>query len=171
MKILLKRTFVTSIIFLVSFNCFSQDNWSASLHYHQGAIVPHSKNISHLITNKPTGFLFSLNHRTLGTKDWHQEYRYPDVGFSFYAQFNHNETLGDLYGAYGHYNFYFLNRKLQLRIAQGVAYATNPFNKETNFRNVAYGSKWMPSTYFMLSYDQPRIWNNLGLNAGLSFIH
>lgn len=160
------------LLFLfVCSSAISQENWSASLHYHQGAIVPHSKNISHLITTKPTGFLFSINHRTTGNKSWQHEYRFPDVGFSFHTQFNHNETLGDLYGAYGHYNFYFLNRKLQLRVAQGVAYATNPYNKETNFRNVAYGSKWMPSTYFMLSYDQPRIWHNIGLNAGISFMH
>ena len=160
------------LLFLfVCSSAISQENWSASLHYHQGAIVPHSKNISHLITTKPTGFLFTINHRTTGNKSWQHEYRFPDVGFSFHTQFNHNKTLGDLYGAYGHYNFYFLNRKLQLRVAQGVAYATNPYNKETNFRNVAYGSKWMPSTYFMLSYDQPRIWHNIGLNAGISFMH
>lgn len=160
------------LLFLfVCSSAISQENWSASLHYHQGAIVPHSKNILHLITTKPTGFLFTINHRTTGNKSWQHEYRFPDVGFSFHTQFNHNKTLGDLYGAYGHYNFYFLNRKLQLRVAQGVAYATNPYNKETNFRNVAYGSKWMPSTYFMLSYDQPRIWHNIGLNAGISFMH
>lgn len=160
------------LLFLfVCSSAISQENWSTSLHYHQGAIVPHSKNISHLITTEPTGFLFSINHRTTGNKSWQHEYRFPDVGFSFHTQFNHNKTLGDLYGAYGHYNFYFLNRKLQLRVAQGVAYATNPYNKETNFRNVAYGSKWMPSTYFMLSYDQPRIWHNIGLNAGISFMH
>lgn len=160
------------LLFLfVCSSAISQENWSTSLHYHQGAIVPHSKNISHLITAKPTGFLFSINHRTSGNKNWQHEYRFPDVGFSFHTQFNHNETLGDLYGAYGHYNFYFLNRKLQLRVAQGVAYATNPYDKESNFRNVAYGSKWMPSTYFMLSYDQPRIWHNIGLNAGISFMH
>lgn len=159
------------LFFFVGSAVTAQENWSTSLHYHQGAIVPHSKNISHLIKTKPTGFLFSINHRTTGNKSWHHEYRFPDIGLSFHAQFNHNSTLGDLYGAYGHYNFYFLNRKLQLRVAQGVAYATNPYNKETNFRNIAYGSKWMPSTYFMLSYDQPRIWNNIGLNAGVSFMH
>lgn len=149
----------------------AQENWSVSTHYYQGAILPHSKSISHLITNKPTGFLVSFNHRTTGEKEWHHTYRFPDVGFSFHSQNNHNEILGDLYGLYGHYNFYFLNRRLQLRIAQGVAYATNPYDKETNYRNMAYGSKFMPSTYFMVSYDQRRIWNNIGVNAGFTFMH
>lgn len=159
------------LLILCNYESFSQENWSVSVHYHQGAIVPHSKNIYHLMTEKPTGMLLSFNHRTMGNKEWQHTYRFPDVGFSFHSQNSHNKILGDIYGLYAHYNFYFLNRRLQFRIAQGVAYATNPYHKETNFRNIAYGSKWMPSTYFMVGYDQPRIWKNLGLNAGLLFIH
>lgn len=159
------------LFFIVGFTVSAQDNWNVSMQTYQGAILPHSENISHLIKQKPTGFLFSVNHQVNGSKEWHHTYRFPDVGFSLHTQNNHNETLGDLYGLYGHYNFYFLNRRLQFRVGQGVAYATNPFNKETNFRNVAYGSKFMPSTYFMFSYDQPRLWKNVGLNAGLLFVH
>ncbi len=156
---------------LYGFQMAAQENWSVTVQAHEGAILPHSKNISHLITSKPTGLLISFNHRTTGDAEWHHIYRFPDVGFSFHTQNNHNETLGNLYGFYGHYNFYFLNRRLQFRVGQGIAHATNPFDKETNYRNMAYGSKWMPSTYFMLSYDQPRIYKNIGVNAGLLFVH
>lgn len=166
-----RRNLLKFLLVLCAFQGFSQNNWSVSAHYHQGAILPHSKNIYHLITDKPTGMLLSVNHRTRGDKEWQHTYRFPDLGFSLHTQNSHNEILGDIYGLYAHYNFYFLNRRLQLRIAQGAAYATNPYDKETNFRNIAYGSKWMPSTYFMIGYDQPRIWNNLGLNAGLLFVH
>lgn len=164
----------SQLFFLLIIGCFqgnSQNNWSGSVHYLQGAILPHSQNISHLITEKPTGMLLSFNHQTTGNKEWHHTYRFPDVGFSFHLQNSHNKVLGDIYGLYAHYNFYFLNRRLQLRVAQGAAYATNPFDKEANFRNIAYGSKFMPSTYFMLSYDQPRIWNKIGINGGLLFVH
>lgn len=173
MKILLRLQFTICVLVFFStiFSANGQENWSVSLQTYKGAILPHSNNIQHLITNKPTGYLFSLNHRVNGSKEWHHTYRFPEVGFSFHTQNNHNETLGDLYGFYGHYNFYFFQRRLQFRVGQGVAYATNPYNKETNFRNVAYGSKFMPSTYFMLSYDQPRIWNNIGINAGFLFVH
>lgn len=153
------------------FTALAQENWSVAVQYHQGSILPHSPNISHLITNKPTGVLVSFNHRTTGNKEWHHNYRFPDVGFSFHSQNNHNKVLGNLYGLYGHYNFYFLNRRLQFRVGQGVSYATNPFDKETNYRNMAYGSKFMPSTYFLLSYDKPRIYKNVGVNAGLLFMH
>jgi len=159
------------LLVLFAFQGVAQSNWNVAVQYHHGAILPHSNNISHLITDKPTGFLVSFNHRTLGDKEWHHVYRFPDIGFSLHSQNSHNEVLGDIYGLYAHYNFYFLNRRLQFRIAQGVAYATNPFDKEFNFRNIAYGSKFMPSTYFMVSYDQPKIWNNLGVNSGLIFMH
>ncbi len=166
------RFTICNLFFLVAcFSANSQENWSVSLQTYQGSILPHSENIAHLITNKPTGYLFSVNHHVNGSKEWHHTYRFPDVGFSFHTQNNHNQTLGDLYGLYAHYNFYFLKRRLQFRVGQGVSYATNPYNKETNFRNVAYGSKFMPSTYFMLGYDQPRIWHNIGINAGLLFVH
>ena len=159
------------LFLLISFSVFSQENWSVAVQTYKGSILPHSNNIKHLITNKPTGILISANYKTKGDSDWQQRFNNPDIGVSLHSQFNHNETLGDLYGIYGHYNFYFLKKRFQFRIAQGVSYATNPFNKETNVRNVAYGSKFMPSTYFMCSYDQPRIYKNIGINAGVLFVH
>lgn len=164
-------SFLGCLFLFMGVSAYAQENWSASVQMYQGAILPHSKNISHLITHKPTGFLVSLNHRTTGDKEWHHTYRFPEIGLSFHTQNNHNEELGDLYGLYGHYNFYFLDRRMQFRVGQGISYATNPFDKETNYRNMAYGSKFMPSTYFMLSYDQPRIFKNIGINAGFLFVH
>jgi hypothetical protein len=51
----------------------------------------------------------------------------------------------------------FLQRHLMFRIGQGVAYNTNPYNKETNYRNYAYGAHLMPSTYFMLNYSKQNL--------------
>lgn len=136
-----------------------------------GAILPHNDQISHLITQKPTGFLIAINKPLRGDAYWQKHYNYPDVGISFHYQNNHNTVLGNLYGLYAHYNFYFFDRKFQFRIAQGVAYATNPYNAEANFRNMAYGSRFMPSTYFKISYEMRNIWNNFGFNAGMLFVH
>ena len=41
-----------------------------------------------------------------------------------------------------------------LRIAQGLAYTGNPYHKETNFRNTAYGSHLMSSTFLILNYKK-----------------
>lgn len=169
-KDVFKRIFFFVFLFIYA-TTFAQTDWSATLQYHYGSIVPHSKNISHLITDKPSGFLLSINKHSEKKYSWQDKYNDPDVGISMHTQFNHNEELGDLYGLYAHYNFYFLERNLQLRIAQGVAYATNPFDKETNYRNVAYGSKIMPSTYFILAYDRKNIFKNVGVNVGVMFVH
>lgn len=139
--------------------------------YFYGNIIPHRETIQHLISNHPTGIILSLNRKTFGEKEWERAYNFPDFGLSFHYQSMHNETLGDLYGLYAHYNFYFLKRNLQLRLGQGVAYNTNPYDRETNFRNYAYSTHFMPSTYFMLNFNRQNIWQGLGVQAGVAFIH
>jgi len=153
---------------------FSQEEnsgYNIDVNNFYGKILKHSDHISHLINQSPEGVVISFNKKTFGKKSWESLFNYPDYGLSFQYQDNKNETLGDLYGLYAHYNFYFFKRNLMLRIAQGVAYNTNPYDAQTNPLNVAYGTHYMPATYFMLNYKKENIWNNLGLQAGLSFFH
>ena len=82
-----------------------------------------------------------------------------------------NPVLGKNIAAYGHYNFYFLKRKLELSVGTGIAYNTNPYDAETNFRNNAYGSHLMSTSFFGLSYKKPRILDHWGLEAGVHLIH
>ncbi len=154
---------------------FSQESvresgyWDSQYYY--GAMLRHNKNVAHLVTDHPTGFILSYNHKTFGEKYWQEAYNYPDWGFSFIYQDFNSEVLERNFGLYGHYNFYFLNRNLQLRLGQGIAYNTNPFDIDTNFKNTAYGSSFMASTYIMLNFQKQRIWKGLGAQIGLSFIH
>lgn len=148
-----------------------EKNYFVEANYFYGNILPHNNTIKHLITTHPEGVFLSLNRKTYGNADWQSEYNFPDYGLSFQYQGNKNETLGDLYGLYGHYNFYFLKRNLQFRIGQGIAYSTNPYDKEHNFRNFAYSTRLMPSTYFMLNYQKQKIWKGLGFQAGLVLVH
>lgn len=57
------------------------------------------------------------------------------------------------------------------RIGQGLAYTNNPYDKENNFRNIAFGTKFMSSTYLMLSYKKESIFDNFGLQTGFSLLH
>ncbi|MDV7397011.1 acyloxyacyl hydrolase, partial [Arthrospira platensis SPKY1] len=70
-----------------------------------------------------------------------------------------------------HMNFYFLKKRLQLRVAQGLARNSNPYNRETNFRNNAFGQQWMSANTFMLRYNQPLSHVPISLHAGLVFTH
>ncbi|MFT4610663.1 MAG: hypothetical protein ACJA1H_001630 [Glaciecola sp.] len=136
-----------------------------------GTILEHNSDISHLITDHPSGLIVSYSKKTYGFKDWESRYNYPDWGFSFIYQDMKNRNLGENYGLYAHYNFYFLNRNLNFRIGQGITYTTNPYDKNTNFLNNAYGSDLMSSTYLMFNYKKENIFKGLGWQAGISVIH
>ena len=162
-------------LLLCPFVLFAQEttegSYTVDASYFYGNIIPHRKSIQHLITAHPEGIVVSFNRKTFGKKAWEQAYNFPDYGVSFHYQNMKNEVLGDMYGLYGHYNFYFLNRQLMFRLGQGLAYNTNPYDKENNFRNYAYSTHFMPSTYFMLNYNRQNIWHSIGAQAGLIFIH
>jgi len=145
--------------------------YSLDANFFYGTILEHNAEIADLITAHPTGLILSYNRKTYGFNAWEARYNYPDYGASFVFQDLKNEALGQNYGVYGHFNFYFLNRRLMARVGQGVAYASNPFDLEKNFRNNAYGSKFLSSTYVMLNYKKPNILGNIGLQAGLSLVH
>ncbi len=136
-----------------------------------GSIILHNPDITHLITEHPAGMILSLNRKRYGEKEWEQGYNYPDTGFTFVYQDMKNGVLGNNFSLYAHYNFYFLKRNLQLRIGQGMAYNTNPYDKNLNFRNNAYGSHLLASTLLMLNYHKERIYEGLGLKAGISIVH
>lgn len=136
-----------------------------------GTVVLHNPDISHLITNRPGGFMVGYSRKRFGEKEWEAEYGYPDTGVLFIYQNMNNETLGKHFGLYAHYNFYFFKRNLQFRIGQGMAYTTNPYDKNDNFRNNAYGSDFLSSTILMFNYHKENVINNLGFKAGFSIIH
>jgi len=159
---------------LIGVLSFSQENtpkpYSLDLNYFYGNIAEHSKDIAHLITGHPTGIIASYNRKTYGLNEWERRYNYPDWGFSFIYQDLDNEFLGETYGVFGHYSFYFLKRKMFFRVGQGIGYATSPFDILTNKKNVAFGSKILSATYLQLNYKQ-KFFNTISLQAGLSIVH
>ncbi|WP_299535205.1 acyloxyacyl hydrolase [Ulvibacterium sp.] len=171
----MNRSLFPIFLFLISFS-FAQ-NTDATKRFvldvspFYGSILLHNPDISHLITEHPSGFILGYNQKTFGAKEWEQLYNYPDIGYSFVYQNMNNSTLGENYGVYAHYNFYFFKRNLQFRIGQGIAYNTNPYDKNQNFRNNAYGSHFLSSTYLMLNYYKENIFKRLGFKVGISLVH
>lgn len=164
------------LLFGICSACFAQEeippkSSSLDINYYKGNITLHDNKVLHLITGHPEGFIISWNKKTFGSETWQQRYNFPDYGMSFSYQNFKNDVLGKNYALYGHYNFYFLKRKVMLRIGQGLAVTTNRFNKQSNHKNVAFGSTFLSSTYMMLNYKKERLFNRIGLQAGLSLIH
>ncbi|BFP39951.1 hypothetical protein FGF1_07960 [Flavobacteriaceae bacterium GF1] len=165
------------LCFLFSICCgFSQEEKRAKkyvldLSQFNGSILLHNPDISHLITAHPAGFILGFNRKRFGEQEWEADYGYPDSGFTFVYQDMRNPTLGEHFGIYAHYNFYFFKRNLQFRIGQGIAYNTNPYDKNNNFRNNAYGSHLLSSTMAMVNYHKENVIAGLGFKVGLSLIH
>ncbi|MBS9462304.1 acyloxyacyl hydrolase [Flagellimonas sp. 389] len=163
-------------VILCSCNAFSQEKkiakkyvLDASQYY--GSILLHNPDISHLITEHPGGVILGFNRKRYGNEEWESQFGYPDTGFSFVYQDTNNPTLGNHFGLYAHYNFYFLKRNLQFRVGQGLAYNTNPYDKNDNFRNNAYGSHILASTLVMLNYHKENLIAGLGFKTGISLLH
>lgn len=160
---------------LCSFVVFSQEEnrsyFNLESDYFYGNIMEHRSSIKHLIKGHPEGLILTFNKKTFGQNRWEALYNYPDYGLSFTYQDMKNAELGDNYSLYAHLTFYFFNRNLSFRVAQGVTYNSNPYDKEHNFRNVAYGTHLMPSTYFLLNYKKQNLYKGLGFQTGVSLHH
>ena len=170
----MKNAFLITAL-LLCLPLFSQEEEvkpiSLEMDYFYGTILEHNPDIAHLITGHPTGFFLAYNRKTYGFNEWERRYNFPDWGFSMAYQNMHNEHLGKAIGAYGHMTWYFLNRNLQVSIGQGVAYLSNPYHPETNYRNNAYGSHLASTTYIKGGFVKENIWKGLGVQAGFSVIH
>ncbi|TRO64086.1 acyloxyacyl hydrolase [Christiangramia sabulilitoris] len=164
------------LLFLCSFISLAQEEkpekyFSLDASYYYGTILEHNPDIAHLITDHPNGILLSLNRKTYGLEKWERRYNYPDYGFSFIYQDLKNTYLGENYSMYGHFSFYFIKRLLMIRIGQGVAYTTNPYDADTNYFNNAFGTRFLSSTYLMGNLQKENIIGGLGINAGITVIH
>jgi len=172
----MKRNIVTLLLLWFSLFSFSQEEdiqtSTIDVNYMYGVIANHNSNILHLITGHPEGVLVSWNRKTFGKQKWEQRFNYPDVGASFLHQNFKNEYLGENYSLYAHYNFYFLKRNIIFRMGQGIAYATNPYDSNSNNRNVAFGSRLLSSTYMMLNYKKEQLFKSrFGIQAGVTLTH
>lgn len=161
-------------IFLVSGSGLSaQENprFAVEANYFYGNIVKHSPDISHLITHYPEGVLLSFSKKTFGAQAWERRYNYPELGVTFTYQDLKNQYLGENYGLYAHMGFYFLKRHLLVKVGQGLAYATNPYDQDTNYQNNAFGSPVLSSTYLSGNFVWEAIFEGVGFQAGISLIH
>ncbi|MBV1887827.1 MAG: acyloxyacyl hydrolase [Urechidicola sp.] len=167
------------IVFIFSsFFVYSQEDKNAiyiEFDYFYGNIIEHAPELKPIIQAHPTGFILSWNKKKLENSKFERSFNYPDFGFTASYQNFHNDVLGEVYSLYAHYNFYLLNRnfKNQLKLTSGfgLGYATTPFDKESNSKNWAIGSKFVASAYLKLMYERQYLIDNFGVNGGVTMLH
>lgn len=168
------KAFVCGIFFMVFGLASAQETGETSaieVNYFRSNIMLHSPDLAQLITGHPEGVMVSFSKRTNGSQEWESLYNYPDYGGFFMYQDFKNEILGKCYSVGAHYNFYFLKRNLIIKVAQGIAMTTNPYDKVTNSKNLAFGSKVMANTNFLINYRKENLIDNFGFQAGFIFTH
>ncbi|SDW47544.1 Lipid A 3-O-deacylase (PagL) [Lutibacter oricola] len=170
----MKKIFI--LLFITYCFGYSQNKSSyIQTDYFYGNVLTANADTKAFLEGHPTGYIFSYNKRNFGNEKWHEHYNYPDFGYSFAYQNFHSDILGEVFSVYGHYNFYFFNRKaknkLILRTGIGLAYANKPYDRVSNNKNIAFGTHLNSSTYFKLYYQRENIFKRIGVNAGLTFLH
>lgn len=161
------------LVFLFSIAVFAQENKDSNafeVSFLRGNVLPHTTDLYHL-QGHADGVLLNFIKKTHGAEEWHSAFNFPDYGvFLGYQNYN-NEFLGKMYSAGVLYNFYFLNRNLELKLSQGIGYATNPYDKVYNSKNKAFGSTLSANTNIGLFYKKENIVDKVGLQAGFLFTH
>jgi hypothetical protein len=158
---------------LFSIAVFAQDNEDTNaieVSFLRGNVLPHTTDLYHL-QGHADGVFLSFLKQTHGKDEWHSAYNFPDYGAYFEYQNYNNDFLGKVYAIGAQYNFYFLNRNLELKIAQGIGYATNPYDKVENSKNKAFGSTLMANTNVGLFYKKEHLIDRFGWQAGFLFTH
>lgn len=154
---------------------FSQENNNNEVYIDaqifRGNVIKHADYVGHLVSGHPDGFLLSFNWKTKGKKEWQQVYNYPDYGISYHYLDFKNPYLGVNNAIGVHYNFYFFKRHLLFRISQGIGITSNPYNKETNNKNNAFGTKVLDNNYFLLQYQKQNVFGKIGFQAGFMLTH
>jgi len=171
------KKILSFLLLTYSFSVFAQQKSPVKVNtldvsYTYGNILNHNSIILHLITGHPEGVLLKWNRKTFGKKLWEEYFNYPDVGVSLRYHNLKNNTLGNVYALYTHYNFYFLKRHLVVSTGLGMAYATHPYNRTDNYKNVAFGSSLLSSTFLQLNYKKESLFKTpIGVQTGIEIAH
>lgn len=165
-SVLIFFLFFSSLLFAQN-----KDLYALEFNYLNGNVLTHKKGLEHLITGHPHGFMMGFLKQSDGLKDWQKAYNYPEIGTYFLYQNFKNNFLGENYAAGFQSNFYFFKRNIQLKTASGIAMTTNPYHKETNSKNIAFGTKFMANINVGLSYKTHLYKQKVAFQTGLFFSH
>ncbi|PCJ25970.1 MAG: hypothetical protein COA97_06585 [Flavobacteriales bacterium] len=141
--------------------------------FHSGAILPHRKEVNEIVEGKTQAYEFSFYKSTVGEKAWQQLYNYPKLGVSVLAiNLGNRQELGMGYGVFPFIEIPINKRKVNWRfkIGYGLGYIQKPFNRETNFKNIAIGSHFNALIYANTLWSI-KLSDAFNISAGLSIIH
>ncbi len=157
--VLLRFIFCNLLIILVSTHASAQfehklfsSNFIIEGKVHYGFIYAQHTELEMFQAHFPA-FELIVQQMTYGKFNWERAYNYPLIGFSmFYSGYGNNPSLGQAYAVMPFINFPLYktrNFTAGFRLAVGLGYITKPFNRITNFKNLAIGSHFNAAVNLM----------------------
>ncbi|PCI99599.1 MAG: hypothetical protein COB15_03820 [Flavobacteriales bacterium] len=141
--------------------------------FHHGAISSHRAEVNEIIEGHTQAYELSFYKTTMGNKKWQQSYNYPKTGFSALAMnLGNKKELGMGFGIFPFIELPINQRKINWRfkIGYGLGYIEKPFDRKTNYKNVAIGSNFNALIYANLLWEI-KLAKALNTSMGLSLIH
>jgi hypothetical protein len=168
------RYFTSIFICLFIFPNGLKAQWSYALRTQYGFLILHHPFIEHLAERHVSMVELSLTKENTGKTrterihpktSWGIAYNFADLGSHTY--------LGYAHSIFAYMHFPYLVRKnisLNYRLGTGMGFITKPFNRNTNYHNIAIGS-YFNETVTMLNEMKIRLSEKTRLNVGMGFTH
>ena len=114
-----------------------------------------------------------IGHKTLGAKNWHQFYNYPEVAISiFEGSLGNKKQFGNITGILPNINFVLKSshNNLKLSLGWGIAYFNRPYDSIDNPHNILIGSH---ITHFasITMYYELYLNNNFYIDLSGAYLH
>jgi hypothetical protein len=122
-----------------------QNNITVEPTWHRGYLVAHRPLVEGLRKDRVNGFDLSIGRQVSGKKSWHWDYGLPKAGIYFGAwNLGNNDYLGNAYSLVPYVDFkvhQWQGVRLGMKFGWGIGVAEKKFDAETNYKNVAIGSR------------------------------
>jgi len=173
---MIKKAILLNVLFVIlTISVKSQTNVFIEENFRSGYVINNFLSYDSFPKTNPLILNeFKIGHKTLGTKDWHKIYNYPEVAVSvFAANLGNKRQFGYLFGILPNINFdikEYKNSNLQATFGWGFAYISKPYDSITNDHNILLGSKLNHLAFISLNYRY-NITNTFILQFGGAYIH
>ena len=151
----------------------SKNNFGAAVNYHFGFISPHNVLVNEIIKGHAQITELSFYQQTDGEKQWQRYFNYPKLGISaMYINSGNPISLGNIYGVFPYIDFPLNHWKItwNLKFGYGIGFIEKPFDRKTNYKNLAIGSH-INALIFMNSHWNFPITERINLSTGVSLTH
>jgi len=176
--LMLSKLLFSAAICLTAFHACCQDSiahrMAVNIGIHRGFLIAHRPLIIPLQQDHISGMEINLVLNPDGSKKWHREYGFPQLGLalSVFDLGNRNE-LGTSVAVIPYLDFPLLkgkNTNLDLKFGWGLGYVEKIFNADENYKNVAIGSH-LNYALILQPRFKTRISEKFAVSAGLSLSH